>query len=148
MIQYKNHDATKALFERTMIVHVCNNINVWSQGFVVALANRYPIAKKAYHTQDQTLSTVQFVSINKQLLIANMIAQRGILSHDNPVPLDMKALENTLEIVYRKAQEENYKIQMPRIGSGLAGGDWDEIEALITQYANKYQVQTVICLFT
>lgn len=146
MIQYKTHDATIPLFQRTMIVHICNNVNIWQQGFVVPLAQKYPQAKAIYHQEPQTLKHVQFVLIKKDLMIANMIAQEGILTEQNPQPLNMNALKTTLEKVYHYAHLHHFKIQMPKIGSGLAGGNWEAIAPLIAYFSQYYQVETVICL--
>lgn len=145
MIQYKIHDATIPLFQRTMIVHICNNVNIWQHGFVVPLAQKYPQAKAIYHQVPQTLEHVQFVLINDNLIIANMIAQNGILTAQNPKPLDMDALKTTLEKVYHHAHLHHFNIQMPKIGSGLAGGNWEEIAPLITYFSQYYHVETIIC---
>ena len=131
MFQIKKHDATMPLYERTMIVHICNNINIWSQGFVLALEAKYPQAKITYHTETQILGKVQYTHINDNLVIANMIAQDGVMTANNLEPLKWEALELCLEHVYRYAKKEAYTIQMPKIGSGLAGGNWEDIKQLI-----------------
>lgn len=58
-----------------------------------------------------------------------MIAQKDLISQENPRPLKYKYLEKCL---YQLLQcNENYPIHMPRIGTGYGGGDWNKIEPMI-----------------
>jgi hypothetical protein len=77
------------------------------------------------------LGEVQFVTVNKDITVANMVAQRSIRSRDNPKPLSLMALKICLKQVYSLAELEGRTVHMPRIGCGLAGGTWDEVEPVI-----------------
>ena len=46
-------------------------------------------------------------------------------------PVRYEAIEKCLATVDDKAKELSASIHMPRIGCGLAGGNWDAIEPLI-----------------
>jgi O-acetyl-ADP-ribose deacetylase (regulator of RNase III) len=65
-------------------------------------------------------------------LVANMIAQRGI-RHDMNAPraVDYHALRSCLDQVGQIAVLNDASIHMPRIGCGLGGGTWDEVEPII-----------------
>ena len=39
----------------------------------------------------------------------------------------------------------NAKVQMPRIGCGLAGGSWDEIEAIIEDTLLQKSIEVFVC---
>lgn len=143
-MQYQFCDATIPLKKRSMIIHICNDQKIWGAGFVLALEKRYPKAKEAYLQQDLALSDVQFVQVEEQILVANMVAQKGIIGPDNPHPIDYDALDQCLQKVFEKAQNENYAIQMPQIGVGLAGGDWEIIKTLIQKHQNH--VPCTVCL--
>ncbi len=39
----------------------------------------------------------------------------------------------------------NAKVQMPRIGCGLAGGFWDEIETIIEDTLLQKEVEVFVC---
>ncbi|MFC2442266.1 MAG: Appr-1-p processing protein, partial [Capnocytophaga ochracea] len=43
------------------------------------------------------------------------------------------------------AYEINAKVQMPRIGCGLAGGSWDRIEKLIRQTLLRKNIEVFVC---
>ena len=144
MIQYRIGDATIPHAKKTVIAHICNDENIWEAGFVLALSKRYPQAKEAYLNASLKLGDVQWIEVDENVMVANMIAQKGVLSHDNPHPIDYHALDICLEKVFTQAKKSDYTVQMPKIGVGLAGGRWDIIEPLITQ--NQRDVNCIVCL--
>ena len=42
------------------------------------------------------------------------------------------------------ASERGAVVHMPRIGSGLAGGNWEQIEVLVQKMAAKHRVDVVV----
>ena len=75
---------------------------------------------------------------NETIAVANMIAQRGISDSKQPgvydasiPPIRYAAVRAALASVNDYAYLNGYTLHMPRIGCGLAGGDWDEIEDII-----------------
>ena len=62
-----------------------------------------------------------------------MIGQRGIRSIRNLCPLRYDALETCLMKVAGYCKKNNMSVHMPRIGCGLAGGDWEKVEAIINK---------------
>ncbi len=79
------------------------------------------------------LGAVQLVAINDNLLVANMIAQRGIRGTSEGPPIRYDALRDCLRELSAHAHRLEASVHMPRIGCGLAGGQWDEIEPIIEQ---------------
>ena len=73
----------------------------------------------------RTLGEIQCVKINDNLSVVNMIAQRGVSWMNESPPIRYDALEKCLN------QIEIKEVHMPRIGCGLAGGNWNEIEKII-----------------
>lgn len=140
MIKYLVGNAIKPIIYPTIIAHVCNNINKWGKGFVVPLGQSYPKAKYEYHkwfsdlgyNDKPILGNTQFVIIRDTIAIANMIAQEGIRVNDN-IPLRYDALRKCLKNVNDFAIRHKAVINMPRIGCGLAGGTWNEIEKIIME---------------
>ncbi len=134
-INYKDGDATCPHGnDNKIIVHVCNNVNAWGAGFVLAISKKWPHIKNEYRTlfnenNIPELGTVQFVVAEKKIVIANMIAQDGI--GRSKIPIRYDAVEKCLCQVRDLAKKYNTSIHMPRIGCGLAGGNWDEIEVII-----------------
>jgi O-acetyl-ADP-ribose deacetylase (regulator of RNase III) len=80
------------------------------------------------------LGEVQFVQVEPHIWVANMVGQRGIKRGSSGPPICYEAVAACLQHVAIKAQELGASIHMPRIGCGLAGGDWSKIEPLIEQH--------------
>ena len=125
-IMYLKGDATDPKISgKIIIAHICNDIGAWGKGFVLAVSNKWPQVRQAYISRDTyQLGTVQLVCVDNYRAVANMIAQHGIRSRNNPIPLDYAALRNCLAKVAVYARKHNATIHMPRIGCGLAGGEW------------------------
>jgi O-acetyl-ADP-ribose deacetylase (regulator of RNase III) len=60
-----------------------------------------------------------------------MVAQQGLRSYQNPIPLNYEALGKCLVQVAERAKSSGAIVCMPRIGCGLAGGSWDKVSAII-----------------
>lgn len=141
-IRYVTGDATLPQGEgKKIILHICNDIGKWGKGFVMALSRRYPQPEERYrwwHANREALpmdlGKVQFVPVNEHLKVVNMVAQEGIYPKSGTPPIRYQALSRCLGKVaqhIRVGLEGNWSIHMPRIGAGLAGGDWAIIEDLI-----------------
>lgn len=130
-----------------IVPHVCNNINLFGAGFAAAVAHHYPIVKENYHLLGNhflknNLGYTQFIKVAQnnnghRLIFANMIAQNGTISKNNPRPLNYVALMKSMSRITTYINEnfygEDQKIQIhcPKFGCGLAGGNWNFIEELI-----------------
>ncbi|AFD27871.1 MULTISPECIES: macro domain-containing protein [Deinococcus] len=124
-----------------VIVHLCNDVGAWGKGFVLALGHRYPAARQQYRAWAQghdalpfALGQVQFVTVQPYLHVAHLIGQHGIARKDRKPqepPIRYEAVREGLGRVRDFAQQQQASIHMPRIGTGLAGGDWTVILGLI-----------------
>lgn len=138
-INYLIGDATKPIKtgNKRIIAHICNDKGGWGAGFVLALSKRWVLPEQMYRSIPITelkLGNVQFVPVEDDIMVANMIAQHGYKTNANgKPPIRYGALADALRKVNKKALELNATVHMPRIGSGLAGGDWLVIEQLIEE---------------
>jgi O-acetyl-ADP-ribose deacetylase (regulator of RNase III) len=149
-IIYRKGDATQPRGDGSKIIaHVCNDIGRWGKGFVVALSKRSPLPKQAFDSwyvdrqnNDYKLGAVQFVQIEPDLWVANMIGQHKIKvkGDDGVPPVRYEAIDLALSKVGEKALELNATVHMPRIGCGLAGGQWELIEPLIIQNLSANEI--------
>ncbi|MEZ6196790.1 MAG: macro domain-containing protein [Planctomycetota bacterium] len=122
-----------------IIAHVCNDIGGWGRGFVMAVSQRWPAPEAGFRewyagreSNDFALGNVQFVAVEDDLWVANMIAQQGIKrAADGTPPIRYEAVEAGLARIAAFAVDHGATVHMPRIGCGLAGGRWEEIEPLI-----------------
>lgn len=138
-IQYKIGDATSPQADGPcIIVHVCNDIGGWGRGFVVALSNKWKEPEREYREWYRRksepsfeLGQVQFVEVEAQLWVANMIGQRDTRRRGGRPPVRYEAIREGLGRVADFAHDHSASVHMPRIGCGLAGGDWAEVERLI-----------------
>jgi len=137
-LTYITGDATRPTFEGPKIIaHGCNTVGAWGAGFVMAISARWSKPCDEYlKNQDlgmNKLGSVHFVQVEDDIWVANMITQSGIYSTANPRPLNYEAVEDCLEFLALHAKNLKATIHMPRIGTGLAKGRWDEIEDRIQQ---------------
>ncbi len=147
-IHYLKGDATVPQAEgKKIVAHICNDLGGWGKGFVLAISKRWkePEAdyRKWHKERDEfELGAVHFVQVNPTIWVANMIGQRGMKSSSKGPPIRYDAVGACLEKVAAKAEELSASIHMPRIGCGLAGGKWEEIEPIIERIlvAKKIEV--------
>jgi O-acetyl-ADP-ribose deacetylase (regulator of RNase III) len=140
-ITYVRGDATAPSVKGVkLIAHVCNDIGGWGKGFVLALSRRWPEPEAAYRAwhrdrahNDFGLGATQFVQVEKYVWVANLIGQRGIRTGSKGVPVRYEAIDTGLAHLATKAAELGASVHMPRIGCGLAGGNWSRVEPLVTR---------------
>ncbi|WP_420571024.1 macro domain-containing protein [Kordia sp.] len=151
-ITYIKGDATNPQAKGTkIIVHICNNLGGWGKGFVLAISKRWKTPEEAYRKwhrnrakNDFELGNIQTVQVSEYVYVINMIAQQGMKTGSNGVPIRYKAVEQCLENVAEKAIELNASIHMPRIGCGLAGGTWNKIEPTIEKTILTKDIDTYV----
>ncbi|MCH2208417.1 MAG: macro domain-containing protein, partial [Lentisphaerales bacterium] len=90
------------------------------------------------------LGETQIVEVEDGLYVANMVAQRHVKKIDGVPPIRYEAVEGCLQEVAEKASELKASVHMPRIGCGLAGGEWDEIEKCITNTLLKNVISVYV----
>lgn len=133
MIEYTVGDAINPkTFGNKVICHVCNDIGKWGKGFVVALSRRWSEPEAMYRSlKKYRLGDTQFVKVEDDTWVANMIAQRGVYRKRGVPPIRYTSLTECLVDVNDFCKEHNATLHMPRIGCGLAGGKWHRVEQII-----------------
>ncbi|GGB78083.1 Appr-1-p processing protein [Flavobacterium suaedae] len=150
-INYIKGDATQPIGEgNKIIVHICNDIGGWGKGFVMAISKRWEKPEVEYRewyksNDNFELGEVQFVKVEDDLWVGNMIAQHKIhKSKEGNPPIRYDAVKKALEHVCNFAVENKASVHMPRIGCGLAGGKWEEIESLIHTALSENDIQVTV----
>ena len=142
MLEYINGDATYPELQikwrkNIIIAHICNDIGRWGSGFVLAVSKRWKKPEKEYYSIcEYNLGDVQYVNVEENITVANMIAQRSVRDYTTknyPPPIRYEMLRQCLVDVNNKAMYSEAEIHMPKIGAGLAGGDWNIIETIINE---------------
>ncbi len=151
-IKYVTGDATSPYGDGfKVIVHVCNNIGAWGAGFVLSLSKRWTAPELSYREmKHRDLGMVDFVQVQDDIAVANLIGQEGTISRSvsNLPPVRYVAIERGLnELVainsYRH-DDDKISVHMPRIGSGLAGGNWNIIETIIDETLCKAGIEVTV----
>ncbi len=138
-----------------VIVHVCNDLGGWGRGFVLALSRAYPEPERRYrawHARGEddgapfALGQAQIVPLAPGLWVANVIGQHGTrrAGSDGPPPVRYEAIRQGLARVASFARAHDASVHMPRIGTGLAGGEWFEIEAIVRDELTTHSVPVTV----
>lgn len=140
-----------------VLAHVVNNYGVMGAGIARQIKEKWPdvfkdyaeYCNKKYSATAEYLGDLQFIKAQKQnkndeneLYVANIFAQDGFPSHDNRCALKYGALALSLrllseEIEYQKIcyPDKEIVVNMPKIGSGLAGGDWNLVSKIVEEFS-------------
>ena len=138
-INYVKGDATNPIVKdgtTAIIPHVCNINGGWGAGFVLALSKKWKQPERRSRQwcksqDDFCLGAIDMVMVEKNIYVANMLAQNGYLSEDNPQPLDYPGLELCMIAVAEWFVDMNVEIHGPQFGNLRAGGKWEIIEKMI-----------------
>lgn len=127
-------DITKITPDHNVVIpHICNDIGKWGKGFVLSLSKRWPKTRSEYlsFVDHNGLGTCQFVQVEDNITVANMIAQHGIGRTPDRPPIRYGALTTAMNNVARYCHDTDATIACPKFGSGLAGGQWSIIRQLV-----------------
>lgn len=151
-INYVSGDATYPIgADPRIIIHVCNDVGAWGRGFVLAISRRWQQPEQAYRAWYRSneplpfsLGQVLFVPVEQQLWVANLIGQHDIRSHRGVPPVRYDAIRQGLQKVASFAQQMSASVHMPRIGAGLAGGDWQFIRSIIEEELTEQGITVTV----
>jgi O-acetyl-ADP-ribose deacetylase (regulator of RNase III) len=141
MIKYVQGDLFEA--PEDLIAHGCNCRNGFGSGVAAAMARKYPKAKAEFHDKFEEdgwrLGDVQFVQLvaKDHKYIANCATQYAYLPR-GVKHADYDAIRTCMEKVKEFAKAKSLTIAMPKIGAGLAGGDWTVIEKILEEVFSDY----------
>jgi len=134
----------------TLLVHCVNNRAVWGAGFVLALGAKWPECRRHYmawstHRDPASLlGQTLFVKVEPHVVIANVCGQDGIGHGSLRLPALEQGLKHVAVLADRLAGPPRHKqvlVQMPRIGCGLAGGRWVDVESILTEVLHRQRVR-------
>ena len=112
-------------------------------------AGKWEQPEKEYRqipAKKRKLGYVQYIPVGDNTFIVNMIGQHDIKTNEFGVPpVRYGAIKTCLQKTAEFAQSLNngantVSIHMPRIGCGLAGGDWSIMEKVIEEAVGDVEV--------
>lgn len=141
MILYKKGDLFET--ELKIIAHGCNCSGGFGSGVAKIIASKYPEAKIAYLNKLKTnrgwrLGDVQIVNTRGKI-ICNCATQERF-GYDGRKYVDYEAIKEVMFFLKRLSIEMNETIAIPKIGAGLAGGDWNVIEKIINEVFQETKI--------
>ena len=138
MITYKHGDIFEG--DEDIIIHGCNCKNNMGAGIAVQVKQKYP---GAYMVDQKTtwgdfgkLGLYTYFDAEDGKTIINAYTQYNYTAFQ--VDVDYDAVKSVMTLI-----NENYPnktISMPKIGAGLAGGDWNIIEGIINEVFGDREV--------
>jgi O-acetyl-ADP-ribose deacetylase (regulator of RNase III) len=131
--------------EFDVIIHGCNCFHAMGAGIAGQIAIRYPEALEydRYYSEKgdfKKLSDYTFAIVNNSKMKGTVI---NLYTQYNPGP-DLKITALDLGF-YKLSHTLSHKVRIgiPKIGAGLAGGDWDVIEPIIANHMQFHNVTVV-----
>lgn len=143
-INYLLGDATEPQSDHPFaIIHINNNLGAWGGGFVLAVSEKWiePEVeyRRAIQKQEIELGDIQIVPIEDFAVVVNMVAQDGFPTDKRPCAIDYEALAECLRKIAKRLPPQ-YSINLPRIGTGIGGGDWNVIEEILNNELADYEI--------
>ena len=141
-IKYVKGDATNPILNpnaSNYIIHCCNNKRAWGRGFVLALNKKSLLPRGAYYAMSEyKLGAVSYATIREKdkpdIIVANIIGQDGYGANGAKYVKYWALAEGFRKVSYNHIPGlSSIHIHAPRLGAGLAGGEWDEIEYLLNR---------------
>lgn len=143
MINYVQGDLFEAKVD--LIAHGCNCRNGFGSGVAFHMSKKYPKAKAEFHDKFEDegwrLGDVQFINLidKDHKWVANCATQYAYLPR-GVKHADYDAIRMAMTRVKEFCKSKNLSVAIPKIGAGLAGGDWAEIEKILEEVFSDYEI--------
>jgi O-acetyl-ADP-ribose deacetylase (regulator of RNase III) len=136
--------------ECDIIAHGVNCRGAFGSGVAGQIARLFPLAKEEYVRKFKSkekwkLGDVQFVRVNEKLIIANCATQYNYGT--DKVHVDYDAVASIFNKIIDYAEPTGLSIAVPKIGCGLAGGDWSCVSNIIQQTLQNRKVHLEVWEF-
>lgn len=147
MLINKNGDLLKS--DCTVVMHQANCQKTMGAGIAKVIANKYPGAKEADKlsplSPEERLGTFTHYE-DDDVTVVNLYGQLRYGRKGNFTEYDK--LESAIDQFFTYGLNNNLdlsKVGVPyKIGSGLAGGDWDVVKSLLSRQSEKHKVDIYI----
>ena len=131
------------LFETNVIAHGCNAQGVMGSGVALQMKNLHPKAYEVYKSAPMTMGSISHVSCDGKLII-NMITQQRY-GKAGVRYVDYEAIAEAFFLTGNLLQRHTLTtLNIPLIGAGLGGGNWDIIELIIRDTLKGMPLDVVV----
>lgn len=138
MIFYIQGDLMNA--KQQVVAHGVNCMGHFGSGVAGAIKKQHPYVREQYLSlNEHVLGTCQFVDYNDQIWVnAHTQQNKG---YDGKQYADLNAIAYCLVEIGDYMEENNLtSIAMPKIGCGLGGLKWEDVEILVNGLLEDYEV--------
>ena len=145
MIEYVKADILTDLDpdKKTVVIHGCNCLHTMGAGIAKYLKQKYPLVlvvdKDTPYGKRTKLGTLSIAGIHANLHIVNCYTQFDYRRSAKQPPVDYHAISKCLKRVLYLYK--GWEIRSPKIGCGLAGGDWSKVEPMFNDILALEQVK-------
>jgi len=149
-IIYKKGDMFLHVFPEgqcKVFAHGCNLQGVMGSGVAKQIKEKYPWAYEIYKQGcNEPFSNIgdvypAFYLACDDAIIYNCITQEYFGRDKNTVYVDYYALRKCMQFINEESEYDSKvpEVVMPKIGAGLANGDWDIISKIIEEESTYFQ---------
>lgn len=130
-----------------VITHGCNCFCAMGAGIAPQMAkafgaDKFTLEQSKYEGDKTKLGKIDWEKINGTYIV-NSYTQFGFSAMEKEsIPLDYDALRTCLQRI--NEQFKNKHIGLPKIGCGLAGGDWDIVKTMTQEELKDMSKITVV----
>lgn len=140
MIKYIQGDLLES--NCRVIAHGVNCSGGFASGVAGQIAKKWPEVKSWYFRKGRwRLGMVQYVETDDNI-VANCATQEryGKMAQYGVVYVDYPAVERVMRDLYDYVSQYDLTVAIPKIGAGLAGGDWNVIEKIINDVFHDREI--------
>lgn len=134
-----------------VLIHCCNIYCTMQAGVALSIKNKYPEAyqadKKTKYGDKSKIGTFSWARTSDDKIICNLYTMKGLGTKERQ--LDYEAFYSCLEQIRDLINNstKSYKIGIPyKIGSDLAGGDFEVVKSMINSVFGGYDIPVIICV--
>lgn len=147
-IEFIKGDVTEPKFDTKfcIIIHGVNDTGyAFGSGVAGAITRKWPSARQDYLNigkgETLELGCLFFSKVEENIYICHLVSQNGLISNDNPKPAKTKAILDGLKnLMAMNLPFHKITIVSPKIGCGLGGLSWEEVEPI---YESVFKDHTV-----
>lgn len=145
MIKYIDGDVVRDAEQFELIAHCANCFCTMNSGVAPVIKAKFPEAYevdcKTIKGDKKKLGTITFTTTTNPIVV-NIYGQYGYGGRKKGIrDLDYNALRSGFKLI--KERFSGKKIGLPKLGAGLAGGDWEIISKIIEEELTGEDVTVV-----
>ena len=126
------------------LAHGCNCAGAMGKGIAVGFKERYPQMYKLYQSFCKAGAVpgevFPYYDRDTDVVIYNLMTQRHWTT-----PATIEAIEQSVRTMMEMLQDIQIKtVGIPKIGCGLGGLDWKDVQPLLEKISEEYKVTLVV----